>query len=182
MQNLGSSLCIGMGFELLLEILLMKNLKNILVKSAFIVLVGILSVSFAHAQSVDKSTIQNFIKGKTLVFKAQTVIPMTGMVRTLTSDYELKLVGDSLICYLPYFGRAYSAGYGEGGGINFTTTKFDYKATQRKKGGWDIIIQPKDVNDVRVLNLTVFEKGYGNLQVLSNNRQPISFTGFVERK
>jgi len=160
----------------------MKKLKNIFAKSAFVLIAGILSISFVHAQNVDKSTIQNFIKGKTFVFKAQTVMPMTGGVRTLTSDYEVKLVGDSLICYLPYFGRAYVAGYGEGGGINFTTTKFEYKAKQRKKGGFDITIDPKDVNDVRELSFTVSEKGYANLQVLSNNRQPISFTGYVERK
>jgi len=160
----------------------MKNLKNVVLESAVAFAAAILCISFAHAQNIDKSTIQNFIKGKTLIFKAQTVMPLTGSVRTLTSEYELKLSGDSLTCYLPYFGRAYSAGYGEGGAINFTTTKFEYKATQRKKGGWDISIYPKDVNDVRVLNLTVFEKGYGNLQVLSNNRQPIAFTGFVERK
>lgn len=182
MQKFGRTCAIGIGFELSMENYSMKKFKNILVKSALALVTALLATSYTHAQNVDKSTIQNFIQGKTLVFKAQTVMPMTGSVRTLTSDYEVKLSGDSLTCYLPYFGRAYTAGYGEGGPINFTTTKFEYKATQRKKGGWNITIQPKNVNDVRVLNFTVFEKGYANLQVLSNNRQPISFTGFVQKK
>lgn len=160
----------------------MKKLNNILVKSAFVLLAGILVTSTVHAQNVDRSTIQSFIKGKTLVFRAQTVMPMTGSARTLTSEYEVKLAGDSLTCYLPYFGRAYVAGYGEGGGLNFTSTKFDYKARERKKGGWDITINPKDVNDVREMNFIVSDKGYANLQVLSNNRQPISFTGYIEKK
>ena len=160
----------------------MKKLKNIFTRSAFIVLAGIASASFAHAQTSDQSTIQNFIKARTFVFRAQSVIPMTGSARTLTSDYEVKFSGDTLTCYLPYFGRAYSAGYGEGGGLNFTSTKFEYKARERKKGGWDITIDPKDANDVREMNFTVSEKGYASLQVLSNNRQPISFTGYIERK
>jgi len=160
----------------------MKKFRNIVIKSVLFLIAGMLTATLSHAQNVDRSTIQRFINGKTFVFRAQTVMPMTGSARTLTSDYEIKLVGDSLICNLPYFGRAYSAGYGEGGGLNFTSTKFEYKAKQRKKGGWDITIDPKDANDVRELNFTVSEKGYANLQVLSNNRQPISFTGYVETK
>lgn len=156
--------------------------RTIFFRPVLVLAACVLAVSFSHAQNTDKSTIQDFIKGKTFVFKAQTVMPMTGSARTLTSDYEVKLSGDSLTCYLPYFGRAYSAGYGEGGPINFTSTKFEYKARQRKKGGWDITIAPKDANNVRELDLTVSEKGYANLRVLSNNRQPISFTGYVQEK
>lgn len=136
-----------------------------------------------HAQDLDKSIVQNFIKTKEFVFKAQTVLPMTGMSRQLTSDYDVRFLGDSVVAYLPYFGRAYSAGYGEGGAIDFTSTKFEYKVKERKKGGWDVSIKPKDAKDVQALNFTVSENGYASLQVTSNNRQPISYNGYVmERK
>jgi hypothetical protein len=136
-----------------------------------------------HAQGLDKSAVQNFIKTTEFVFKAQTVLPMTGMSRQLTSEYDVRFLGDSVVAYLPYFGRAYSAGYGEGGGIDFTSTKFEYKVKERKKGGWDISIRPQDAKDVQSLNFTVSENGYASLQVTSNNRQPISYNGYVmERK
>lgn len=136
-----------------------------------------------HAQDLDKSVVQNFIKTKEFVFKAQTVLPMTGMSRQLTSEYDVRFLGDSVVAYLPYFGRAYSAGYGEGGAIDFTSTKFEYKVKERKKGGWDISIKPQDAKDVQALNFTVSENGYATLQVTSNNRQSISYNGYVmERK
>ena len=108
---------------------------------------------------------------------------MTGMLKQLSTDYDVKFFGDSIVAYLPYFGRAYSVPYGGEGGINFTSTQFEYKAKPRKKGGWDISIKPKDTRDVRELNFTISETGSANLQVSSNNRQPISFQGHVvERK
>lgn len=160
----------------------MQKLQNILVKSLLVIILTGSSIVI-HAQDLDKSVVQNFIKSKEFVFKAQTVLPMTGMSRQLTSEYDVRFLGDSVVAYLPYFGRAYSAGYGEGGGIDFTSTKFEYKVKERKKGGWDITIKPQDAKDVQTLIFTVSENGYASLQVTSNNRQPISYNGYVmERK
>lgn len=161
----------------------MHKLKNILIRSLLTILIAGSFSTVTHAQKLDKAVVQNFIKAKEFVFKAQTVLPMTGMSRQLTSEYDVKFLGDSIVAYLPYFGRAYSAGYGEGGGIDFTSTKFDYKVKQRRKGGWDITIKPQDAKDVQQLNFTVSEDGYASLQVTGNNRQAISYNGYiVERK
>ena len=161
----------------------MLKLKNKLIPFSLAALFTLFSLTLVHAQNLDKSVVQNFVKSKEFVFKAQTVMPMTGTSRQLTSDYDVKFLGDSIVAYLPYFGRAYSAGYGEGGGIDFTSTKFDYKVKQRKKGGWDISIKPQDAKDIQQLNFTISENGYATLQVTSSNRQPISFNGYiVERK
>jgi hypothetical protein len=84
---------------------------------------------------------------------------------------------------VPYFGRAYTAPMDPTkGGIQFTSTKFEYKETKRKKGGWEILIKPKDTQDVSQMVLTVSETGFASLQVISNNRQPISFSGYVDEK
>jgi hypothetical protein len=161
----------------------MQKLKNIPVKFSLVLLLTLLTSAFAQAQDLDKSVVQDFIKSKEFVFKAQTVLPMTGMSRQLTSEYDVRFLGDSIVAYLPYFGRAYSAGYGEDGGIDFTSTKFDYKVKQRRNGSWDVTIKPRDAKDVQQLNFTVSENGYATLQVTSNNRQPISFNGYIaERK
>jgi hypothetical protein len=119
---------------------------------------------------------------KHFVFTAQTVLPLVGAMRQLTSEYDVKLSGDSLITYLPYFGRAYGPiNPGDDGGIKFTSTKFDYKTKARKKGGWDIMITPKDNRDVRQLNFTISASGYATLQVSSNNRQSISYNGYISK-
>jgi hypothetical protein len=172
-----------MSFELQKKNHSMQKLKNILAKALLPFLVIVLSSTAINAQKLDKALVENFVRSKEFVFKAQTVLPMSGASRQLTSDYDVRFLGDSIVAYLPYFGRAYSAGYGEGGGIDFTSTKFDYTAKQRKKGGWNISIKPKDTKDVQQLNFAVSENGYATLQITSNNRQPISFNGYiVERK
>jgi hypothetical protein len=140
------------------------------------------AVVFANSVNAqDKAlTIKNIVEAKQFVFHAQTALPTSGASRQLTSEYDLKVSGNSVISYLPFFGRAYSAPYGSNeGGFNFTSTKFEYSVKNRKKGGWDISIRPTDVADFREFSLTISENGYGTLQALTNNRQPISFTGYI---
>jgi hypothetical protein len=134
----------------------------------------------SFAQDSTKS-IRSKIEGKDFVFKAQTATPAKGGIRQLTSDYDLKIKGDSLISYLPYYGRAYAGADLNEGGIQFTSTKFDYKMKAKSKGGWDITIKPKDTRDVNQMTLSISENGYSYLTVISNNRQTISFNGYIEK-
>lgn len=130
-----------------------------------------------------QEVIKSLIESKQYVFKAQTALPSRGRTRPLNTEFDLRVSGDSLISYLPYFGRAYSAPINPSQGpLNFTSTDFDYKVSDRKKGGWDIDIRPKDVQDPRQMSLRVFDNGSASLTVTSNNRQPISFNGFITEK
>lgn len=127
-----------------------------------------------------KLAIKNMVDSGQFVFHAQTALPTSGPSRQLTSEYDVRVSKNSVVSHLPYFGRAYSVPYGSSdGGFNFTSKDFSYTPKPRKKGGWDISIKPKDVADVREFLLTVSENGYGTLQALSNNRRPISFTGYI---
>jgi hypothetical protein len=122
-----------------------------------------------------KASLKSAIENKRFVFTAQTVLPTGGGMRQVSGEnYDVRVFGDSLIAYLPYFGRAYAAPVGdEGGGIKFTSTHFDYSFKNKKKGGWEIFIKPKDTRDLREFMLSVSEKGYASLRAISNNRQPI---------
>jgi hypothetical protein len=144
----------------------------------FIAFTGICGSSI-YGQAKE-SIIKNSIEAKQFIFHAQAALPSSGPGRQLTSDYDLKVSKNSIVSYLPFFGRAYSLSYGStDGGFNFTSGKFDYQLKNRKKGGWVISIKPTDVPDFREFSLTLSENGYGTLQVFSNNRQPISFTGYI---
>jgi hypothetical protein len=147
----------------------------------------LLVTSGLQAQKKDdlkKDEITKLVADKRFVFKAQSMMPsLTAPNRQLTSDYDVKISPDTIICYLPYFGRAYQAPMDPSkGGIQFTSTKFEYQETKRKKGGWDIVIKPQDDKETRQINLTVSEAGYASVQVLSNNRQPISFNGYIVQR
>jgi hypothetical protein len=144
-----------------------------------------------HAQSAkdskdDKAArkavfITSLVDSQHYVFIAQSASPMTGRTRQLTSDYSLKVSTDVIISDLPYYGRAYSAPVDPSQlGIQFTSKAFSYTKSSRKKGGWDIVIKLKDSHDVQQMLLTIFENGHASLQVLSNNRQAITFNGSIK--
>lgn len=134
-------------------------------------------------QAQKKTEIQNLINSKNYVFIAQSVLPLSGRTINLTSTYYLRVSGDTVVADLPYFGRAFVAPMDPSeGGIHFTSANFSYNAKARKKGGWDITILPKDAQDVRQMFLTLTESGYGSLQVTSNNRQQISYNGYIKER
>lgn len=159
-------------------------------KVIVIILLALAGFKITHAQEADEnkslktsSEIQNFINSKNYVFVAQTILPLGGRVINLTSYYDLRVSGDTVTSDLPYFGRAFVAPINPSeGGIYFTSTNYSYKVKERKKGGWDIAILPKDAKDVRQMVLSVSESGYGTLQVVSNNRQQISYNGYVKER
>ncbi|HEU4552412.1 MAG TPA: DUF4251 domain-containing protein [Chitinophaga sp.] len=153
----------------------MKKLLN----GTLCLLIAISCTGRLQAQD-KKDKIKELVSAQSYTFKAQTALPMSGRVRQLTSEYELKVAKDSVIAYLPYFGRAYTAPLDPTkGGIQFTSHKFGYTVNNGKKGGWTISIKPSDAEDVRQMTLLLSEDGYGTLQVTSNNRQPITFNGYI---
>jgi len=137
--------------------------------------------SKADKQAAQKTAIKQLVESQNYDFKAQSALPMSGRTRQLTGgDYDLRVTKETIVSYLPYFGRAYTAPIDPSkGGIQFTSKDFDYTIANGKKGGWDIQIKPKDYQDVQQLSLSISEDGYANLQVTSTSRQPISFYGTI---
>ena len=142
-----------------------------------LILFTLVGAGRSHAQ--DSTGIGALLESRHWTFRAQMAHPMSGQARQLTSNYDLSLRGDSLISFLPYFGRSYVPVIGGEGGIKLNTTEFSHKWKKRKKGGYEVSIRPKSNREVREFFLTVSENGYGTLQVMSNNRQPISFSGYL---
>ena len=162
----------------------LNSLKTLLLLVALTTLRSLSMAQESKNSKSDKETnVTGMIDARRFVFKAQSVHPTRGRVVQLNSDYDLKVAGDTVRSYLPYFGRAFSAPLdGRGGGIDFISKDFEYNKKTRKKGGWDITIVPKDVSDVRELFLVVFDNGKASLRVSSNNREPISYNGYVWEK
>jgi hypothetical protein len=140
-------------------------------------------------KTAEQAAVKNMVADNNFFFVADYAIPMHGGSKLLTSIYDLKISKDSIIAFLPYYGQAYlSPAPGETeGGIKFTSTKFNYKVSQAKKGGWEIVITPADHNitdwrDVQQLRLNISPDGYASLFVNSSNRDPISFEGNVVAK
>ncbi|MDB5116804.1 MAG: hypothetical protein JWQ79_2296 [Mucilaginibacter sp.] len=164
-----------------------------LIKLSGIVLIGLYCFNAANAQTVkvDKKAaksaeIAKLINSRNYIFRADRATPLRGGNKQLTSEYDVTISKDKIVIYLPYYGRAYSAPMdATDGGIKLTSTHFDYKAEQGKKGDWSITIKPKEKNlsgskDVQLLRLSSSADGYASLQVTCLNRDAISFSGYIE--
>ncbi|MGZ5286193.1 MAG: DUF4251 domain-containing protein [Flavisolibacter sp.] len=150
----------------------MKNLMVLIVAS-------LCSFAGLQAQSMNAATVRDVVEARSFKFIPQTAFPMGGTPRQLTPGFDMSIIGDSLNTYLPYFGRAFTAPDPGEGGFRFISKKFSYKAKQRKKQSWEIMIEP-DHSEVRQMILRIFENGTATLQVTSNNRQPIHFNGYID--
>jgi hypothetical protein len=163
----------------------MKTLLK--VSSIFVLMLVIVN---AKAQQTAKqikqqekaASIKNKINQQTYTFEAQYEQPLRGGQRYLTSEYDLRVKKDSVIAWLPYFGRVYmDVPYNPtDDGIKFSSTKFDYKITEKKKGGWIIAIVLHDVRRTQNLLLDVSTNGSATLQATSNSRDPITFLGYIK--
>jgi len=166
----------------------MKTLTTIAAKFAFLLAVTLLVLNTATAQNKKKDRqakkadeIQQLINGKTYVFKPSYMTPLRGPGRELTSDFDMTVNKDSLVSYLPYFGRAYMAPMDPTKNpFEFTSTKFGYDAVQQKSGGWEIAITTKDNRDIQKMYLSVSSDGYATLHVTAYNQDPIAYDGYIE--
>jgi hypothetical protein len=167
----------------------MKGRKNIGYKSLLLMLLMVAVFNFTYAQSSKEerdaekiAAIQNMVQSKNFVFVAETMNPMGGRSMFLNSVFDLRVSPDKIQSDLPYFGRAFIAPIDPTrGALQFVSEDFNYGIEPAKKGGWEVSIVPNDHRDVRQMSLSISPKGHAFLQVLSNNRQSISFNGHIEK-
>ncbi|MGH2642695.1 MAG: DUF4251 domain-containing protein, partial [Chitinophagaceae bacterium] len=103
-----------------------------IVKSALIIFALATIPYFAIGQNkqvekeIKEKALQEKIQERRFIFNAQNVLPMRGRNRNISTDnYTLQITPDTIIAYLPYFGRAYVAPMDPSkGGIQFTSIKF----------------------------------------------------------
>jgi Domain of unknown function (DUF4251) len=132
-------------------------------------------------KEVKKTAIKNRVDSQHFVFVAQSMSPLRGQVRNLTSVYDVSISKDTMVSYLPYFGRAYSAPLDPASpGLSFTSNKFSYSVTPHKKNGWNVAIKPKDHTDIQQFLFTIFDNGSASLNVSSISRDPVSFNGYIK--
>lgn len=126
-------------------------------------------------------TLKQQVEAKRYVFVAQSESPQAGGVRQLTSLYTLTILPDTIISDLPYIGRTYQSTSGStDGGIKFTSLKFEYSSKNRKKGGWQINVKPKDVMNSPLFFITILSDGSVSMRISFTDRQSISFNGRLE--
>lgn len=134
----------------------------------------------ADAKQKQTQVIKQKIESKQFTIDVNRMVPMTGRSRSLTSDYSLKLKGDSVVSYLPYSGEAYSIPYGGGKGLDFEAPIKDYSLTWGKKGVAVIKFNARTNEDNFSFRIQLFDNGSSSIQISPVNRQSITFYGNLD--
>lgn len=157
----------------------MKNFFKIL----FICCLFPFFISCLTQKEENKKLILKIVESNNFKFIAQQAIPLRMSPQQLTSEYSLIVSPDSINCYLPYFGVATQIPYGSTDmGIQFITTKFSYNKKPKSDGNYEIVIIPNETDKATKLYLQITENGFASLNVLSRNRDPITFNGSIEKR
>lgn len=166
-------------------------------KTLFATALTLISAS-AFAQT-DKATTAKIVEAKTYTFVARSATPLNvqdisavmsrmpggmqggGTINLNETYYEVKVTPDSVIAFLPYYGRSFTAPINQTeGGVKFNSKKFEYKSTKGRKRGWDIVIDTKDAKENYRLALNIGDEDYATLSLNSNNKQSISYQGYLK--
>ncbi len=118
------------------------------------------------------------IESGSYMFTVRSASPSGGKTIQLTSPYSLKALDGNFEAYLPYFGRAYSAAYGDSGGIEFNGAPENLQITRDdEKQSINTSFNIRGEKDSYSVSLKVGSSGFGNLVINSKKQQSISYSG-----
>lgn len=146
---------------------------------------------------LDKETVKKTVdSSRGFVFVARRAIPtnsdisnlMIGLPQTsgahlmdLDQGYSIEVHQKELICYLPYFGRRYTANMDPlSNGFKFVSKSFAIHRKEGKRKREILVIRPYDVQNIQEIIMEIFPNGRIITSVSASDRQPISYDGFME--
>ncbi len=135
----------------------------------------------SYAQQAQQEKLQTSIDSKSFVFEARQASGIKGRMIQLDPGFTLLVSPDKVTGDLPFYGRSFTSTLGSSdGGLKIEFSEFEYTVKLRKKGGWDITIEPADSNDIRSIYLTVQKTGSTSLRITSNSKDGMSYTGIIK--
>lgn len=140
-------------------------------------LVTILVLLTSIYSFAERDTLQ--VNTSNLCIEVYTMIPQRYSSRTV-NDYSLCLKGDTVVCNLPYMGRAYSTSYSEQDAPLTFTLPTKNKEVQQKSGK-----KPKTTVSFTCHKATItynfkielLPKGSAYINIIPSNADGISFKG-----
>ena len=160
-----------------------KTINMILTVMGVLVLVACSSLTpaeKAERRAKRAQAVEQALAARHYRVSVNMMYPRRGKARTVSSDYGLEVKGDTLVSYLPYFGRAYNVPYGGGKGLNFTETLTEYYSKKLSNGATQVLIKVKNEEDVYNFTLEIFDNGSTSIDLNSRERESINYSGNME--
>lgn len=163
-----------------------------------IISIFLLAFTFQNcsAQKVDPQIVNNLVGSDEFTFHAEKANPMNydvinvvnsipnaPQLRTFQisgNSYGIEIKKGVMEVTLPYFGRSFTSSYGSSdNSYRFTSKDYAITKSQTKKGNWVYKIKPNDVRNVSDINIEIYKNGRALTSIRSNDRQPISYDGYI---
>ena len=164
----------------------MNDMRKVLMTSVIALTVWVMLAGCATAEeraaraAEQAKAVKAALQERNYQIAVNRMYPSRGASKSLSYGYSVEVRNDSLISYLPYFGRAYSVPYGGGNGLNFSAPIRNYQESQPKSGLRHIEIDVKNDGDTYLYTLDIFDNGSTTIDVRSRQRERISFSGEME--
>ena len=163
---------------------IIKNMKKYLILFSVLLAIGacntLTSAQRTERDALKAQAVEKVLAKRHYVVDIDMMYPTGAPAKRLTSDYIIKVEGDTLTSYLPYFGTAYDAPYNGGNFMDFKEPIKEYKTEQVKKNKTRITIKADHESDHLTYTLEVFDNGNVSLNVISSRRQSINFNGTLK--
>lgn len=169
----------------------MKNIIKIAFAFSLLVIMG----SCSTQTKVPSEKVNMLLQNQEFTFMAERAIPTnidvinvmnslpnSSSARILNLDYGYTLVikKDEIVATLPYYGRMFTPSFDiNKNSYRFTSKDFTINKTAGKKGSSIYTISLSDQPNIRKMILEVYGNGKSYLSMNSNDRQPISYDGYI---
>ena len=138
----------------------------------------------AKEEAKKEAEVQKIVFSGRYTFEATKQVSKTGS-KSLGSRAGLDISKDTLIAYLPGFGKAPAAQISSRA-PGITCNRFKYEMVEGKHGRTKVIIKPelKDAagKDVKELKLNISSLGYTTLTVIRTDQKPVSYYGYLKQE
>ena len=167
----------------------MKNFSKSMVLFALLFFIGkgaVAQQSPQDDQNIKKAEVTKLVNGGRYTFEATRVVLPKGMGDTLSRGYVLDISRDTMIAHLPHLAEQGVMITGaDSSKSNYTFTRFGYRVSPAKNGGWLVTIVPRQVDvtalgAVRKVELNINSLGYTTLTLTTSKHSPVSYYGYIK--
>lgn len=169
----------------------MKNILKIVLALSLVIVTG----SCSTQNNIPSEKVNVLLQNQEFTFVAERAVPTnmdvinvmnslpnSSSARILNLDYGYTLVikKEEIVATLPYYGRMFTPSFDMNkNSYRFTSKDFTINKTAGKKGSSIYTISLSDQPNIRKMILEVYGNGKSYLSINSNDRQPISYDGYI---
>lgn len=136
------------------------------------------SVQTTELSAAQQQAVMTLAASKHYKINIESMTPLRAVSRIVSTGFSLEVKGDTLITYLPYFGRAYRASSASDKGLNFTEHIRSYDIRTMKSGA-EAIIKVRNEEDTYIFRIELRANGHATIGMQAQQRDWVSYEGYI---